>query len=124
MTPMPPACAMAIAICDSVTVSIAEATIGMLSEIERVMRERISTSEGRTSDRPGLIRTSSKVSASGNSPFGFLAITNSASRPRRAVLRVAWSDMRHLWRKRRFRPDSSDPLLGWRRSISRLAADS
>ncbi len=34
MTPMPPACAMAIAIRASVTVSIAEAMIGMLSEID------------------------------------------------------------------------------------------
>ena len=33
MTPMPPACAMAIAILNSVTVSIAEAMIGMLSAI-------------------------------------------------------------------------------------------
>ena len=63
MTPMPPACAMAMAICASVTVSMAEAMIGMLTAIERVMRERISTSEGSTSDRPGLISTSSKVSA-------------------------------------------------------------
>ena len=66
MTPMPPACAMAIAILASVTVSMAEATIGMLSAIARVMRVRISTSDGSTSDRPGLSSTSSKVSASGN----------------------------------------------------------
>ena len=37
ITPMPPACAMAIAIWYSVTVSIAEATIGMLRLISRVM---------------------------------------------------------------------------------------
>ena len=54
MTPIPPACAMAIAMRDSVTVSIAEATIGMFSRISRVMRERISTSDGSTSERPGL----------------------------------------------------------------------
>ena len=64
MTPMPPACAMAIAIAASVTVSIAEATIGMFSEISRVMRVRTSTSDGSTSDRPGFSSTSSKVSAS------------------------------------------------------------
>ena len=61
MTPMPPACAMAIAICASVTVSMAEATIGILRGMARVMRERISTSDGRTSDRPGFSSTSSKV---------------------------------------------------------------
>src|ERR1700722_19902763 len=61
MTPTPPACAMAMAICDSVTVSIAEAIIGILSLMLRVMRERMSTSEGKTSDRLGLSSTSSKV---------------------------------------------------------------
>ncbi len=76
---MPPACAMAIAICDSVTVSMAEATIGILTEIERVMRELISTSAGSTSDRPGLISTSSKVSASRGLPLFFAAIANSVS---------------------------------------------
>ena len=75
---MPPACAMAIAIWDSVTVSIAEATIGRLSAIERVMRVRISTSDGSTSDRPGLSSTSSKVNASG-SELPITAITNSSS---------------------------------------------
>ena len=62
---MPPACAMAIAMADSVTVSIAEATIGMLRLISRVILVRTSTSEGSTSDRPGLSSTSSNVNASG-----------------------------------------------------------
>ena len=84
MTPMPPACAMAIAICASVTVSMAEAMIGILSEIERVMRERISTSAGSTSDRPGLISTSSKVSASRGLALFFAAIANSVS-PEKAI---------------------------------------
>ena len=61
MTPMPPACAMAIAMWASVTVSMAEATIGILRGTLRVMRERISTSEGKMSDRPGFSSTSSKV---------------------------------------------------------------
>ena len=61
MTPMPPACAMAIAICASVTVSMAEAMIGIFSGIERVTWERISASEGRISDRPGFSSTSSNV---------------------------------------------------------------
>ena len=46
-----------------------EATIGMLMAISRVMRLRTSTSEGSTSDRPGLSSTSSKVSASRGEPF-------------------------------------------------------
>ena len=83
MTPMPPACAMAIAISASVTVSMAEAMIGMLTAMERVMRERISASAGITSDRPGLISTSSKVSASRKTPllapFVLSAIANSIS---------------------------------------------
>ena len=44
MTPTPPACAIAIAMRASVTVSIADAMIGMLSGIARVMRERMSVS--------------------------------------------------------------------------------
>ena len=75
---MPPACAIAIAILYSVTVSMAEATIGRLSAIERVMRVRISTSDGSTSDRPGLSSTSSKVNASGRE-LPITAITNSSS---------------------------------------------
>ena len=83
-TPIPPACAMAMAICTSVTVSIAEARIGILSGIERVTRERISTSAGSTSDRPGLISTSSKVSASRGLLLFFGAIANSIS-PEKAI---------------------------------------
>jgi hypothetical protein len=49
----------------------------MLTLIERVMRERISTSDGSTSDRPGLISTSSNVSASTRFWIDFAAIANS-----------------------------------------------
>ena len=70
ITPMPPNCAMAIAMLASVTVSIADATIGTLSGMSRVIRLRMSTSEGSISDRPGLSSTSSKVSASSRPPFG------------------------------------------------------
>ena len=77
---MPPACAMAIAMRASVTVSIAEEMIGMLSAMSRVMRVRISTSAGSTSDRPGFSSTSSKVSASSGPPF-FLGIANFSSPP-------------------------------------------
>src|SRR5262249_12266014 len=79
MTPRPPACAIAIAIRASVTVSMAEATIGILSAISRVMRVRRSVSDGMTCDNAGWIRTSSQVSASRRFPLEFTAIANSAS---------------------------------------------
>ena len=46
MTPMPPACAIAIASRASVTVSMAEETIGRLSRIVRVSRVPISAALG------------------------------------------------------------------------------
>ena len=67
----PPACAMAIAILASVTVSMAEATIGILSGMSRVMRVRMSASDGSSSDSPGFSSTSSKVSASRRVPLDF-----------------------------------------------------
>jgi hypothetical protein len=79
---------MAIAICASVTVSMAEAMIGMLTAIERVMWERISTSAGSTSDRPGFISTSSNVSPSRGLALCFTAIANSVL-PKRAKGRSA-----------------------------------
>jgi hypothetical protein len=63
ITPMPPACAMAIASFASVTVSMAEEMTGTLSEIERVTRDETSASFGNTLEAAGLIRTSSKVNA-------------------------------------------------------------
>jgi hypothetical protein len=54
---------------------MAEATMGMLSVMPRVIRDRMSTSEGSTSDRPGLSSTSSKVRPSRGL---FLSIANSA----------------------------------------------
>ena len=63
ITPMPPACAMAMASLASVTVSMAEDMTGICREIERVTREEMSTSFGSTLEAAGLIRTSSKVSA-------------------------------------------------------------
>ena len=80
MTPRPPACAMAIAILASVTVSMAEAMIGILSEISRVIRVRISASDGSNSDNPGLSRTSSKVSASRRVPLDFWSIATPVTR--------------------------------------------
>ena len=65
ITPIPPACAIAIAMRDSVTVSIAAEIIGMCREIDEVSLVFRSTSAGRTSDSAGSKSTSSKVSASG-----------------------------------------------------------
>src|SRR3982074_3191130 len=61
--PMPPSCAMAIARRDSVTVSIAAETRGMLSWILRVSRVLRLTFRGRTLEWAGTRRTSSKVRA-------------------------------------------------------------
>jgi len=59
MIPIPPALAMAIAIADSVTVSIADEIKGISNWIERVRKVFVSTSEGTTSDASGSRRTSS-----------------------------------------------------------------
>ena len=49
-TPMPPSRAIAMAIRDSVTVSIAALTSGIFSEISRVRREVVSMSAGARSE--------------------------------------------------------------------------
>ena len=126
MTPMPPACAMAIAISASVTVSMAEAMIGMLTAIERVIRERISASAGITSDRPGWISTSSNVSASRKAPLFtaplFLsAIANSVD-PKGITLRLPKGDKTPSARGLLARLHG--PLLGWHGPIAREAGDS
>ena len=63
-TPMPPARAIAIAIRDSVTVSIAELTRGTFSRILRVSWLEVSAVAGTTSEAAGSSRTSSNVSPS------------------------------------------------------------
>ena len=68
MTPRPPCWAMAMASRDSVTVSIAEETMGTFKRIFRVRRVLVSTREGRTSLRAGNSSTSSKVRPSGITP--------------------------------------------------------
>jgi hypothetical protein len=50
MTPIPPYCAIAIAMALSVTVSIAAEMIGVFSSMLRVTFEDKSTSRGRTSE--------------------------------------------------------------------------
>ena len=62
-TPIPPAWARHIAARDSVTVSIAAETSGILSAIFWEKDVERSTSCGRTSDNPGTSKTSSKVRA-------------------------------------------------------------
>jgi hypothetical protein len=125
MTPIPPAWAMAIAILASVTVSMAEARIGMFSDMLRVTRVRMSVSDGITSDRPGRSRTSSKVSASRGLPLEFTAITNSSSPALRArsVPSMTGKKTRSAAKAGASRA-SRRPVLGWRRSISWPAAES
>jgi hypothetical protein len=53
------------------------------------MRDRISTLAGKTSDRPGVISTSSNVSPSRGLALFFAAIANSVS-PEKASDRPAW----------------------------------
>ena len=64
-TPIPPNCAMTIAMSASVTVSIAEEITGMLSAISRVNRVLVLAIDGTMSDSAGRSRTSSKVKPSG-----------------------------------------------------------
>src|SRR6476660_527305 len=64
MTPIPPACAMAIHKGASVTVSMAAEISGIPSSIVFVRRVRVSTWPGSTVEAAGTRRTSSNVSAS------------------------------------------------------------
>ena len=61
MIPSPPSRASAIARRDSVTVSMAEETIGISSAIVGVSRVAVATSFGRTADSAGTSSTSSKA---------------------------------------------------------------
>ena len=63
-TPMPPACAMVMAMGASVTVSMAADISGIPTLMLREMRVLVWVSSGTTSERWGWSRTSSKVSAS------------------------------------------------------------
>ena len=78
MTPIPPACAMAMAMRDSVTVSMAALRSGISRVIEGVRRVRVSAVAGSTSEAPGTRSTSSKVRASrrsiSDSPKGRVAV--------------------------------------------------
>src|SRR5580658_5554567 len=65
MIPTPPCCASAMARWDSVTVSIAELTMGIFKPIFRVSQVRVSVCAGTTSLRAGSSKTSSKVRPSG-----------------------------------------------------------
>ncbi|MNS41615.1 hypothetical protein D3C72_739720 [compost metagenome] len=72
--PNPPARAMAIAMSDSVTVSIAALTIGRFSVTLRLTRQLRSVSLGMKSAKPGITSTSSKVRPKG-SWFSSMAVT-------------------------------------------------
>src|SRR5437660_4273323 len=65
MIPIPHSRAKAIARRDSVTVSMAALTIGILMTMRRVRCVRVSVSVGRTEDFPGSNSTSSKVRPNG-----------------------------------------------------------
>ena len=65
MKPIPPDCAMAMAVRASVTVSMAALTNGILRRMLRLSWAATSTWRGRTSLSAGSKRTSSKVSAIG-----------------------------------------------------------
>ena len=67
ITPIPPHCAIAIAILVSVTVSIADEISGILSFISLVTKVSVFTMSGVTDDFAGTSRTSSKVIAFSNS---------------------------------------------------------
>ncbi len=58
-TPTPPRRAIAMAMRDSVTLSIAAESSGMLTRTLREMRDEVSTALGRTSEAPGSSSTSS-----------------------------------------------------------------
>src|ERR1017187_3497211 len=90
--PMPPCCARAIARCDSVTVSMAAETMGILRAIWRVRQVRVSVSAGTTSLRAGSRRTSSKVSASGSMSWIIRILYMIAWRPppRDSLERMNW----------------------------------
>ena len=70
-TPIPPSCAIAIAMSASVTVSMAEDRTGILSGISRVNWVRVSAWLGSTLDSRGCSSTSSNVSPSGMSGASF-----------------------------------------------------
>ena len=117
MTPMPPACAMAIAMWASVTVSMAEAMIGMFNETLRVIRDRISTSDGITSERAGLQQHIVEGVSFAQYAFG------SHCHCQLRIVRIGGPAHRvDAWRtsglKSLARLDG--PLLGWRRSIARI----
>ncbi len=65
MMPSPPCCAMAIAMCDSVTVSMAALMMGMFSRMLRESWVCVLALAGTTSERAGKSNTSSNVRASG-----------------------------------------------------------
>ena len=81
MMPMPPSWARAMARADSVTVSIAAETIGMLIGMLPVSFVLVSAWLGTKSLLPGISRTSSKVMPSATILLLFIGDSNNASAP-------------------------------------------
>src|SRR5690606_21478555 len=96
MTTMPPACASAIAIRLSVTVSIAEDRSGMFIRIRRVTYVVTSAVDGNTFEAAGTRRTSSKVRASRICMAVILAITSFGSFHFHAADDLSRADMRNI----------------------------
>src|SRR5262249_46384363 len=86
-TPIPPCCAMAMAVADSVTVSIAAESSGMFRRRLRVSRVPRSTSLGRTELSAGWSNTSSNVSARrrGSVSMAFYPLPPGQTPPRAAL---------------------------------------
>src|SRR2546427_2849342 len=88
MIPIPPSRAKAMASRDSVTVSMAALTMGILIVIRRVSRVRVSVSAGRTEDFPGTSSTSSKVRPTGNADCNIRCPLLLRRRPEMGALRI------------------------------------
>ena len=82
--PIPPSCAIAIAMRASVTVSIAADTSGMFRRIRRDRRVETSASRGTTALAAGTSSTSSKVSPSASSRTS-MTTSRSTKAPSRAA---------------------------------------
>ena len=76
MTPMPPWRAIAMAMRDSVTLSIAADTSGTANVMSAANVAAVSTLSGNVSEYPGMTTTSSKVSASKRSKSSSFLVTD------------------------------------------------
>src|ERR1051326_299370 len=126
MTPMPPWRAIAIAISDSVTVSIAADTIGIFKGMARVKRLVTLTLRGCTVEGRGTSRTSSKVRATSGRKVPMAEVTGGAWFPQPVSW---WLPPPPLSRRRRPLRRISPPSPprpscreGWCRELDRRAS--